>query len=921
MQQVKRQWRTLAKQYHPDLNTSQEAAAQYERIRCAAESILSQNRPAQSGDASAAAEAAARRWRPETMSRNPRFALYFSALSVLGGCAIFAGALHVHQDLYTYNVVKEVEARRRNPTEAQRRISELLQQEHARKAWSTSWARDNGWAPFEGPEGTQRSMKPSGLSPRAGVRRRAVVAPMDVVGHPELSLLQRAARRQRETGDGWRELPTWQEQLTFRMFGWSVVVGVPFTVIVLKLSLTAGIIPGMAIPIAMIGWVTLMWWVRAAQRCGFRGVRPFTVMENTLFQTCCGSISGLAFTGGFGMYLTAMSRTVYLSSAGVAGNNPNDVVDPDLRRVIPYLLLISLIGNFIMIQLRKRFIVDYRLPYPSSTVAGIVLNSLHVKGSQRRAVRQVKTIWYTGIVSFLWSCVRWNFGRDDVPGCGGFELMPTFGRAALRQTMNFDWQLNYVGVGMICPHIVDWSMLLGAVLAFGVMWPAIAAKAGDWYPAGLKERDFSGLYGYKVFFAVAVFLGEGMYHFMKIFAVSLASFLMHSAASKRGMPVTAVDVATIDAEFKQEQVAGTAASKDAPANVPVEHTPVIGGAALAAVAARPEEEAGQGEEALDEKDAAALEALRNDVFMRGAIPWWVAMGGYVGFAALGAACIPVFYPQLKWYMVLVAFAVAPVFSVANAYGAGVTDWDQASLFGKLGIFAFAAWGGAQGGGVIAGLAVCGILLTVTSAAAGLMGDFRTGWITLTSPRSMFVAQVVGSLMGCFVAPLVFMFLNAASPVGGDHSIYPAPYALVYRAMAILGTRGVAALPSHCVEYAIAFFVASFAVSALRDALLMERWSCNGSAVGRWANRVGQVVPIPMAFALPFYLGGNYAVDMAVGSIVKGAWQIFAPGSASDYVPMVASGLIAGDGLWAIPSAVTALAGGKAPFCITGFYKG
>lgn len=41
-------------------------------------------------------------------------------------------------------------------------------------------------------------------------------------------------------------------------------------------------------------------------------------------------------------------------------------------------------------------------------------------------------------------------------------------------------------------------MLLGAVLAFGVMWPAIGRQAGIWYPAGLTERDFSGLYGYKV---------------------------------------------------------------------------------------------------------------------------------------------------------------------------------------------------------------------------------------------------------------------------------------------------------------------------------------------------------------------------------------------------------------------------------------
>ena len=45
---------------------------------------------------------------------------------------------------------------------------------------------------------------------------------------------------------------------------------------------------------------------------------------------------------------------------------------------------------------------------------------------------------------------------------------------------------------------------------------------------------------------------------------------------------------------------------------------------------------------------------------------------------------------------------------------------QASLFGKIGIFAFAAWAGAQNGGVIAGLGVCGIFLSVTSAAAGAL---------------------------------------------------------------------------------------------------------------------------------------------------------------------------------------------------------
>ena len=43
---------------------------------------------------------------------------------------------------------------------------------------------------------------------------------------------------------------------------------------------------------------------------------------------------------------------------------------------------------------------------------------------------------------------------------------------------------------------------------------------------------------------------------------------------------------------------------------------------------------------------------------------------------------------------------------------------MASLYGKLCIFAFAAWAGADGGGVTAGLAICGVMLSVTSAASG-----------------------------------------------------------------------------------------------------------------------------------------------------------------------------------------------------------
>lgn len=58
--------------------------------------------------------------------------------------------------------------------------------------------------------------------------------------------------------------------------------------------------------------------------------------------------------------------------------------------------------------------------------------------------------------------------------------------------------MTYVGAGMICSHPVNLSLLLGAVLSFGVMWPLIDRLKGDWFPPTLEESNMRGLYGYKV---------------------------------------------------------------------------------------------------------------------------------------------------------------------------------------------------------------------------------------------------------------------------------------------------------------------------------------------------------------------------------------------------------------------------------------
>lgn len=51
---------------------------------------------------------------------------------------------------------------------------------------------------------------------------------------------------------------------------------------------------------------------------------------------------------------------------------------------------------------------------------------------------------------------------------------------------------------MICSHIVNFSLLLGAVLSWGVMWPLINDRKGEWFPASIPQSSMKSLNGYKV---------------------------------------------------------------------------------------------------------------------------------------------------------------------------------------------------------------------------------------------------------------------------------------------------------------------------------------------------------------------------------------------------------------------------------------
>ncbi|KAL3574720.1 hypothetical protein D5086_022821 [Populus alba] len=249
------------------------------------------------------------------------------------------------------------------------------------------------------------------------------------------------------------------------------------------------------------------------------------------------------------------------------------------------------------------------------------------------------------------------------------------------------------------------------------------------------------------------------------------------------------------------------------------------------------------------------------------------------------------FPELKWYYVVVAYILAPSLSFCNAYGAGLTDMNMAYNYGKVALFLLASLAG-KNNGVVAGLVGCGLIKSIVSISSDLMHDFKTGHLTLTSPRSMLLSQAIGTVIGCVVAPVTFFLFYKAFDVGNPNGEYKAPYAIIYRNMAILGVEGFSALPQHCLQLCYGFFGFAILANLSRDLSL---------------NNSGKYVPLPMAMAVPFLVGAYFAIDMCVGSLVVFAWHKLNSRKASLMVPAVASGLICGDGLWILPSSILALA--------------
>uniref|UniRef100_A0A0E0HBH6 Uncharacterized protein n=1 Tax=Oryza nivara TaxID=4536 RepID=A0A0E0HBH6_ORYNI len=613
--------------------------------------------------------------------------------------------------------------------------------------------------------------------------------------------------------------PEFRELVTPRAMAVAVVLSVVICFVGMRIQMTAGIVPALNMPASILSFFLLKWLIRLLQSCGFP-MLPFTRQENMFLLTCIITCLNLALTSGFATNIIGMTSTVARSLAD--DPDPRDIMDHvPIGKWIVYLFLVGMTGVLINVPFNQVMIIDYKLLFPTGTVIAQLINSFHTPEG---------AYWF------------YTAGDD----CG-FQHFPTFGLGLYKHRFYFDFSATYIGLGMICPHIVNFGLFFGAIISWGFLYPFLETKRGQWYQTD-SPTSLNGQNGYKVFISVTLIITDGMINFLTLITTASINFY----------------------QLRKEHDLGLA-------NYFKKHP------------------------SLNYDDRKRIE-----VFLANRIPIPVPVAAYITCAAISTIAIPAMFNQIKFYHLAVLYMVIPVVTFCNTYATGLTDWSVAPTYAKFTTFVFAAWI-AKPGAVVASLLASGVIVAALHISSQAMQDLKSGHMTLTSPRAMVTGQIFGVAVGSILCPCVFLAFQSTTkpnaPVGSKQSDYPCPFAGLYRAIGVIGTGGVKELPKHCMT----FCVVAFCVTVIIDAVVLV------SQKRRWS--IHRYIPSMTVIALPFFAGSYFTIDMCVGSLLLLAWTRMNAKSAEMLSSAVAAGLICGEGLFTLPSALLNMFKVQPPMCM------
>lgn len=187
----------------------------------------------------------------------------------------------------------------------------------------------------------------------------------------------------------------------------------------------------------------------------------FSILENNAM----GSVASAAgfMTGGGNM--AALPALLMLTGAR-----------PDPVWMVVWLGIIAALGVFTAIPIKRQLINVEQLAFPTGLATGETLRSLHTHGKEGRAKARLLGFAALGGAMIAWlRDAKASWMAINLPSAIGLPFTIA-GHAAKKWTLAFEGSLLLVGAGALMSFKTGWSLLLGAIVTYGVLAPLMVAE-------------------------------------------------------------------------------------------------------------------------------------------------------------------------------------------------------------------------------------------------------------------------------------------------------------------------------------------------------------------------------------------------------------------------------------------------------------
>ncbi len=236
-------------------------------------------------------------------------------------------------------------------------------------------------------------------------------------------------------------------QLTVRAIVMGGVLGSLMSLVNIYVGLKTGWGLGVAITACILSFS--IW--KGFRRIGLART-DMTILENNCMQS---TASSAGYSTG-GTMVSAIAAWMLINGKAM-----------DTGLLMTWVFFLAVLGVTLAIPMKRQMINIEQLKFPSGIAAAETLRSLHGVGGEgggEAAARSASSLGLAAVFAGLFAIVRDIFGWFP-------DIVPLFGRAAAKFTVAFEMSPLMMAAGAIMGLHTAASMLLGAVLCWGVLVP------------------------------------------------------------------------------------------------------------------------------------------------------------------------------------------------------------------------------------------------------------------------------------------------------------------------------------------------------------------------------------------------------------------------------------------------------------------